>query len=75
VNGRLHQLRHRPRPPDEILSCKDLAELQSRLSMMGTSALQDFYRSAHSYAGSDPGTSRARRRSRVTAWKQLRKWR
>jgi hypothetical protein len=37
----------RPRPPDEILSRKDLAELQSRLLMVGTSALQDFYRSAH----------------------------
>lgn len=37
----------RARPPDEVLSRKEVAELQSRLSMMGTSALQGFYRSAH----------------------------
>jgi hypothetical protein len=43
---RLHQLRASDRP-DEMLSRKDLAELQNKLSMMGTSALQDSYRSAH----------------------------
>jgi hypothetical protein len=52
----------RPRPPDEVLSRKDLVELQSRLSMTGTSALQDFYRAHTSFAGSDPGTSLAPRR-------------
>ena len=37
----------RPRPPDEVLSRRDLAELQHRLSMMSVTAVQDFYRSAH----------------------------
>jgi hypothetical protein len=51
-----------PRLPYDVYSSKDLAEVQSRLSTMGTSSLQDFYRSTPSYAGSGPGTSLARRR-------------
>jgi hypothetical protein len=37
----------RTRPPDEILTRKDLVELQQRLSMMSVTAVQDFYRSAY----------------------------
>jgi hypothetical protein len=37
----------RPRPADEVLSRKDLAELQRRLSMMSVTAVQDFYQSAY----------------------------
>ncbi len=33
----------RPRPPDEVLSRKDLTELQRRLSMMSGTAVEDFY--------------------------------
>jgi hypothetical protein len=33
----------RPRSPEEILTRKDLEELQRRLSMMSTTAVQDFY--------------------------------
>ena len=65
-------------PPDEMLSRKDLAELQSRGSqMMGTSALQDFYRSAHFVCRIGPGHFPSARaiQELVTAWKQLRKWR
>jgi hypothetical protein len=38
-----------------MLSRKKLAELQSRLSMMSTSALQDFYRSVHFVCRIGPG--------------------
>jgi hypothetical protein len=55
-NRQLHQLRPRPRPPHEVLSRKALSELQSRLSMMGTSALQDFYRSPRFVCRIGPGT-------------------
>jgi hypothetical protein len=66
-----------PRPPDEMLSRRDLAELQSRLSMMGVSALQDFYRSAHFVCRIAPGhfPSAKTIQELVTAWKQLKKWR
>jgi hypothetical protein len=37
----------RPRPPEEILTRKDLVELQQRLSMMSITAVQDF--SAHPF--------------------------
>ena len=67
----------RPRPPDEILSRKELAELQSRLSMMGASMVQDFYRSAHFVCRIGPGhfPSAKAIQELVAAWKQLRKWR
>jgi hypothetical protein len=67
----------RPRPPDEILSRRDLAERQSRLSMMGTSALQDLYRSTHFVGWVGPGhfPSAKAIQELVAAWKQLRKWR
>ena len=49
----------RPRPPDEVLNSKDLAELQRCLSMMSVTAVvtavQDFYRSAHSVCRIGPG--------------------
>jgi hypothetical protein len=45
----------RPQPPDQMLSRKELAELQSRLPMMGTSILQDFHRSAHFVCRIGPG--------------------
>ena len=45
----------RPRPPDEILTKKDLAELQRRLSMMSQTAVEDFYQSAHMVCRIGPG--------------------
>jgi hypothetical protein len=64
----------RPRPPDEVLSRKDLAELQQRLSMMGQTAVQDFYRSAHFVCRGHFPSARAIQEL-VQAWKQMRKWR
>jgi hypothetical protein len=40
-------LARRARPADEVLSWKDLAELQHRLSMMSQTAVEDFYCTAH----------------------------
>ena len=67
----------RPRPPDQVPSRKEVAELQSRLSMMGTSALQGFYRSAHFVCriGSGHFPSAKAIQELVAAWKQLGKWR
>jgi len=67
----------RPRPPDEVLSRKDLAELQLRLSMMGQTAVQDFYRSVHFVCRIGPGHFPSARaiQELVQAWKQMRKWR
>ena len=67
----------RPRPPDEVLSRKDLAELQLRLSMMGQTAVQDFYRSVHFVCRIGPGhfPSAKAIQELVQAWKQMRKWR
>lgn len=45
----------RPRPADEVLSRKDLAELQRRLSMMSQTAVEDFYRSALMVCRIGPG--------------------
>jgi hypothetical protein len=60
-----------------MLSRKELAELQSKLSMMGTSMLQDFYRSARFACRIGPGRfpSAKAMQELVAAWKQLRKWR
>lgn len=60
-----------------MLTRKELAELQSRLSMMGTSMLQDFYRNAHFVCRIGPGhfPSAKAIQELVAAWKQLRKWR
>jgi hypothetical protein len=67
----------RPRPPEEILSRKDLDQLQRRLSMMGMTAVQDFYRSAHFVCRIGPGHFPSARaiQELVQAWKQLKKWR
>jgi hypothetical protein len=67
----------RPQPPDEVLSRKDLADLQRRLSMMSTTAVQDFYRSAHFVCRIGPGHFPSARaiQELVQAWKQMRKWR
>ena len=67
----------RPRPPDEVLSRKDLADLQLRLSVMGQTAVQDFYRSAHFVCRIGPGhfPSAKAIEELVQAWKQMRKWR
>jgi hypothetical protein len=54
----------RSRPPEEMLSRKDLAELQQGLSIMSVTAVQDFYRSAHFVCRIGPVTSKARERSR-----------
>lgn len=67
----------RPQPPDEVLSRKDLVELQRRLSMMGVTAVQDFYRSAHFVCRIGPCHFPSARaiQELVQAWKQMRKWR
>jgi hypothetical protein len=67
----------RPRPPDEVLNRKDLAELQLRLSMMGQMAVPDFYRSVHFVCRIGPGHFPSARliQELVQAWKQMRKWR
>jgi hypothetical protein len=67
----------RPRPPDEVLSRKDLAELRRRLSMMSQTAVQDFYRSAHLVCRLGPAHFPSARsiQEMVQAWKQMRKWR
>ena len=67
----------RPKPPDDVLSPRDLAELRERLSMMGASAVQDFYRSAHFVCRIGPGHFPSARaiQELVQAWKQMRKWR
>jgi hypothetical protein len=48
-------LARRARPADEVLSWKDLAELQHRLSMMSQTAVEDFYCSAHMVCRIEPG--------------------
>ena len=67
----------RPRPPDEVLTKNDLAELQRRLSMMSVTAVQDFYQSAHMVCriGSGHFPSARAIQELVQAWKQMRKWR
>ena len=44
-----------PRRSDQILTRKQLEELQRRLSMMSVTAVQDFYTSAHLIARIGPG--------------------
>ena len=63
--------------PDEVLSRKDLAELQHRLTMMSGTAVEDFYRSAHMVCRIAPGHFPSARaiQELVQAWKQMRKWR
>jgi len=67
----------RPRPADEVLRRKDLAELQRRLSMMSVTALEDFYRSAHMVCRIGPGHFPSARaiQELVQERKQMRKWR
>ena len=45
----------RTKPPDEMLTRQDLAELQQRLSMMCVTAVGDFYQSAHLVCRIGPG--------------------
>ncbi len=67
----------RPQPAEEVLSRKDLAELQRRLSMMSQTAVEDFYRSALMVCriGSGHFPSARAIQELVQAWKQMRKWR
>ena len=60
-----------------MISRRDLSELQSRLSMLGTSALQGFYRSVHFVCRTGPGhfPSAKAIQELVAVWKQLRNWR
>jgi hypothetical protein len=60
-----------------VLSRNELAELQQHLSMMGQSAVQDFYRSAHFICRIGPAhfPSAKAIQELVQAWKQMRKWR
>ncbi|MGH9643623.1 MAG: hypothetical protein ACRD3Q_14525, partial [Terriglobales bacterium] len=53
-----------PRPADEVLSRKDLAELRRRLSLMSGTAVEDFFRSAHMVCRIGPGHFQARGQSR-----------
>ena len=64
----------RPRPPDEVGNRKGLAELQRRLSMMGQTAVQDFYRSTYMVCRIGPGhfPSATAIQELVQAWKQMR---
>jgi hypothetical protein len=66
----------RPRGPDEILTRKELAELRNRLTMMSTTAVQDFYQSAYFVCRIGPGHFPSARaiQELVQAWKQMRKW-
>ncbi len=66
-----------PGEPEEILSRKDLAELQNRLSMMSVTAVQDFYQYIHSTCRIFPGHFPSPRaiQELVQAWKHMRKWR
>jgi len=67
----------RPRPLEEILSWRELAALQERLSMMSTTAVQNFYQYAHNACRIGPGHFPSARaiQELVQAWKQMRKWR
>jgi len=67
----------RPRPPEEILTREDVAELQRRLSMMSITAVDDFYQYTHSACRIFPGhfPSPKAIQELVQAWKQMRKWR
>jgi hypothetical protein len=67
----------RPPSPDEVLTKKDLAELQRRLSMMSQTAVEDFYQSTHMVCRIGPGHFPSARaiQELVEAWKQMRKWR
>jgi hypothetical protein len=66
-----------PRPPEEILTRKDLAGLQQRLSMMSITAVQDFYQYTHSACRIFPGHFPSPRAMQelIQAWKQIRKCR
>jgi hypothetical protein len=67
----------RPHSPGEVLTKKDLAELQRRLSMMSVTAVEDFYQYTHSACRIGPGHFPSARavQELVQAWKQMRKWR
>jgi hypothetical protein len=66
-----------PKPSEEILTRRDLEELQRRLSMMSMTAVQDFYQYTHSACRIFPGYLPSPRaiQELVQAWKQMRKWR
>jgi hypothetical protein len=67
----------RPRPPEEILTRKDLAEIQQRLSMMSVTAVEDFYQYTHNTCRIGPRHFPSPRAMQelIQAWKQMRKWR
>jgi hypothetical protein len=72
-----HITARRPQPPDEMLSLKDLAELQNRSSRRAplhcktsTEAHTLVCRIGHGHFPSAKAIQEL-----VTAWKQLRKWR
>jgi hypothetical protein len=76
AGAKLLLMTRRPRGPDEILTRKERADLQYRLSMMGATAVRDFYRSAHCVCRIGPGHFPSARaiQELVQAWKQMRKW-
>jgi hypothetical protein len=67
----------RPRAPEEVLTRKDLEDLQQRLSMMSVTAVQDFYQYTHNTCRLYPDHFPSPRAMQelIQAWKQIRKWR
>ena len=62
---------------DDILSEKDLKELQRRLALLSPQHVEDFYREAHRACCLQEGRFPSARsiQGLVQAWKQMRKWR
>jgi hypothetical protein len=64
-------------PKDEVLTEKELEELQRRLALLSPSHVEDFYRESHRECCLHDKRFPAARsvQQLVQAWKQLRKWR
>jgi hypothetical protein len=76
-SAKIRIMDRRPNSPEEILTRKDLVELQRRLSMMSITAVQDFYQYTHNTCRIEPGHFPSPRAMQelIQAWKQMRKWR
>jgi hypothetical protein len=70
-----------PRRPDvrkeDVMSEKDLKELQRRLALLSPQHVEDFYRDAHRSCCLQEGRFPSARsvQELVQAWKQMRRWR
>jgi hypothetical protein len=62
---------------DDVLSERDLKELQRRLALLSPQHVEDFYREAHRSCCLQEGRFPSARsvQGLVQAWKQMRKWR